>query len=436
MTTKTLDYGDQVLGYTGAGDSVIGIGSVLSQSNVYSASPVSGAPGSVHRCEISLSKFSDLYCFKDIILDFTAVNSDAVVFPTFQNVFLLLSEMRVLINNQEAFYLRDSEQLYNTIANTLRKQSEDEQYSLLQSCRGELTKTHTGESVPVSSSKVFHLPLLSFLFPQLIGYNTVSDAFEKIVFEWRMQSNFSNASLNGRFALSNNTTNSYGSNITFTNMQLRMLVDIYGDSKLYAKIPSANKIMLTPKFEVKSYAMNWSNSSETLRINLNTEFSKHSLCQYLHFYILGGTGNITAFNDTDCMKAISNYRDIGFDIRYKTKSLIKNDGVNDVIKRVKYFNDNWKGRNGFFPSPSLHDPTNGLNLYWIPMTTIDLNNVYVNEPYMEDVVAGVSNATSDFEVVFNSLTTNIGSNVTVYVALEYTEIMSIDKNGRVNLLKA
>ena len=124
MSTKYLNSGENKVAETYAGSDIIVLSSVVQEELTYfSVPPSSSALGSVHRVEVNIAQ-NDAYCLEKIYLDHDFVNSSGTEAPTFQNVFLTISEIKCLVNNIIFKEYKNQEEIFLAVADYLRQASQ------------------------------------------------------------------------------------------------------------------------------------------------------------------------------------------------------------------------------------------------------------------------------------------------------------------------
>ena len=156
--------------------------------------------------------------------------------------------------------------------------------------------------------------------------------------------------------------------ISFTSIQLRLKTTKHSDASLRQ---IGNPIMMINNFEIRMYNESFNSNSASKRIQLSTEYSHHNLVHGVLFYSYNNQA-VTAYNDADCCKIDSQSNQIGFEIKYKSRSIVDYDAVNQLGQRNAYHID-VQERRGFALNHALIDTSiSDEGLYWVPLTLIDL----------------------------------------------------------------
>ena len=137
---------------------------------------------------------------------------------------------------------------------------------------------------------------------------------------------------------------------------------------------------------------------------------------------------LTAWNDSDSHFAYSSADLLGFEVRYKTRSIIKMDTPADEGKRVKYYIDNLSKRWGKKPNTDLIDDSNNTGKHLIPLTFIDFQNVQINDNDVEKVHSGLPN--QDIEIIVTNCSGAFFTSAFLYCVVCNYEFAFINpKNG-------
>jgi hypothetical protein len=142
---------------------------------------------------------------------------------------------------------------------------------------------------------------------------------------------------------------------------------------------------------------------------------------------------VSAYNDADCCKIDSQATNIGFELRYKSRPIIKFDAVADSAKRVKYFSDTHKRRYGVNINPSLVSQSTTLGAYWTPLTFIDLQSVGTSDYDLLETHSGLSNANAELELILTNAVSGgtYSTSTKLYVVLCYYEFAMWNTKNKV-----
>lgn len=388
---------------------------------------VSGAPGTNHTVEFNLSS-NDLFNVNELLLEFTVANLDAVLSQTIFNPWMLFAEMRLLVNGSEVVYYDNSEKLFNAQANYYRQFSEDELFTKLIEIRPtEFTKTFNGETIAPLTSLSYSLPLISVLFPFIKNINRMQGLF-KIGVEFRFQPNTNTVATVGRFIRSSTLLNPYTiSTIAFQQISLRVLATRHSDALLY-NLPYT--MMIVPKYDDRMYALNWNSTSSQQRIQLTNDFTFRHMVHGIQLYLYA-QDLVTAYNDADCCKVNSGVDLIGWELKYKSRSVVKLDSITERGKRAKYYLDNHTRRYNKPMNSNLISASDLAGQLFVPLTFIDLQSVS-NVNYSHDnIYSGVSNGGGELELIITNTLGAFSANCYLYVVLCYYEGVCLDKTGNI-----
>jgi hypothetical protein len=392
--------------------------------------PVSGTVGSNHVVEVNLSP-NDLFALNECYLEFNVANNDATLSFTILNPWLLFSEMRLLMNGQEVLYFDNADKLFACVAMHYRQFSHNELFNELQKIRAtELSETFNGETIAPLASRKFSLPLLGVLFPFMHGMSRANGLI-KFSFEFRFQPNTNTASTVGRFIKSSTTNNPYTlSTIAFQQVSLRLLATRHSDTTFYS-VPKP--VMIIPKYDDRVYSLAWNATTDSQRIQLTNDFTFRSMCHGILVYLYPQS-NVTAYNDADCCLVHSRLGLIGWELKYKSRTVLKMDSANDNQMKVQYYHRVNELRYGKTVNRTLisDDGTSpSAGTLFVPLTFIDLQGIEFDSD-TEAVYSGISNAGGELELI---LTNNLGAFSTsayLHVVLCYYEGCTVDaKSGMV-----
>ena len=396
--------------------------SLCEQVSAVFFNPIVGSPGSVHRVDYNLS-IDDEFNINECYLEFTMNNLDATVTQTVINPWLLFDSIKLLINNQEVVFYDNSEAIFCAASFHYRQFSQQGLKSEIQKLFPTNYSVSAGETLPVSSANLWSLPL-THLFPFLKDLSR-SQGLSKLSLEFTWKPNTATAASIGRFIKSSTVANCYTSTmISFTSIQLRLKTTKHSDASLRQ---IANPVMMINNFEIRMYNESFNNNAANKRIQLSTEYSHHNLVHGVLFYIFNNQA-ITAYNDADCCKIDSHSNQIGFEIKYKSRSIVDYDAVNQLGQRNAYHID-VQERRGFASNHALIDTSiSAEGSYWVPLTLIDFQSVGINNLKTEGAYSGLSNANSEIELIFTNAVSG-GTYATspyLYSVLCFYNIVTLD----------
>jgi len=369
-------------------------------------------------CSISITHIpTELYRVNGLYLQWLATNSSGTEAPTWLNPYNTLSSIKCIINKKEVHHIANRKMLEFQINDYLKNYGPHDIFTRLQKFRTEVGTTLNGETVPVSGSQRFSLDLY-VLFPFLEEY-ICNDIIKFLEFEFVFAPN--NASLaNALFVKSNTTNNAYGSNLTYSAIQLKMNRTYHTDARLYKHI---NPIRLVvPKFETKTwYAQSWT-GTESITFDLQNTFANRA--RILGIVVdVESQALITAYNDSDSSLHYSSPADIGFKISSKSKVIVDLRGAAKAHERRSYLIDVNKNRYGHYPHNDVISNVGNLGKIYISQTYIDFSNISIQQD-TDYGIAGINNFIKDIEVELTS-ESNINASCNVTVGLHYIEVVNI-----------
>lgn len=371
---------------------------------------------------------TDVFRVTGLYLQWTATNSDPTNAPKFLNPYLTLQKITLKINNKEVCNHADRQAIMAQVSDYVKNFSQDELYVQLQKFRTETGTTLAGESIPVSGTQYFSLDLM-VLFPILRNY-IPNHLIRQITVEAFFAENNSSL-LNGLYVVSNTANNAYSTNISYSNIRVKMCKHWHTEAALYKHLNPVR--LLVPKWETKTFSHQSWTGSETLTIDLNTVFTRRSRILGLNVFIISPAA-ITAYNDADAALYYSGPAQIGYKILSRSKALVELNGASKAHERRRYLIDTHKRRyDQFMPQEVISDSSN-LNKIYYMSTYIDFSQIDVarNDDYG---VGGINNDVKDIEVILYS-ESNINAACNVYVVLHYLEVVNvINKNGDIDMIK-
>jgi len=253
-----------------------------------------------------------------------------------------------------------------------------------------------------------------------------SDGVQRLSLEFRFVPNYGTEASNGRFIRAGANVNVYTeANIGFSNIALRLHHTKHSDPVL-RNIPAS--MVLLRKFDVKTYQVNFSTNNALQRVQLSTEFSTRAIVHGIWLYLYNNSA-VTSFNDTDCCKVDSSVSQIGWEIKFKSKTIMKYDTAAMSNMRRRYLFESYQRKHAKPSPPVLTQESDDTTKVWIPPTFIDLSNTELHKEDA-DLVAGLP-SNSDLELIIYNVSGNYSSNANLQVALCYYEKALINpSNGQ------
>ena len=389
--------------------------------------PQTISTGGSARCDVNMR--TEDYNLNELLLEFDQVNASATITQTIFNPFMIFSEIKLLINDQVLIHLDNQEKIFCTVAEALRGLTQQECKSLLQTLMPSFGGV-AGETTAVSSTTKWSLPISTFLFP-FIRDISPSQGVQKLSVEVRMQPNVATADGNGRFIASGTVNNCYSdATISFQNMQLRLIYTKHSDPFLRA-VP--NPLICLQKYADRMYNLSFNALNVQKRIQLGTEFSSYRNINGVIIYIYD-KAKVTAFNDADCCKVDSDLTLLGFELKFKTRSVLKMDAVTDKGRKAKYYHDSNLKRFGRSINSDIIDNSTNLTKYFVPLTHVDLQSVANGSNDSDRLVySGISNKDAELELIITNTSGAYSTDCYLYVVLSYLEFHVLDpKTGVLN----
>ena len=257
-----------------------------------------------------------------------------------------------------------------------------------------------------------------------------SDGVGKLSLEVKFVANYGTPSSIGRFMLSSTNNNPYtDSTIRFDNIQVRSVFTRHRDPILL-KVPNA--VIPIQRFAEKQYLLNsWNATTDSFRVQLSQEFSHYRNCNLIYVYLYPSS-NVTAYNDADCMKVNSGLALIGWELRWKSRTIINFSTAVDNNRKAKYYHDTYYKKYGKIIDDSMINDSTDKSKVWIPLTMIDLQSVGNGSGDDHSLVfSGISNQNSDLELIlYNTQGAFCAGTCLLNVVLGYTEFFNLDpKSG-------
>lgn len=380
--------------------------------------PNTGAPSSYHSLALDWGS-SDEFNLNGVLLEFTHTNKNATSANSqiIQNPYLLFSELKILVNGQELVYYDNQESIFLAVAQFFRAMNDQQRTAYLSTIfPTQSASPLSGETVLGNTSVYWSLPLEPLT--KCINNISRSDGVARLTIEFRFVPDYAVNSLNGRFIKAGTDTNVYSaSNIGFSNIALRLHTTKHSDPVL-RNVP--NPVIVIPKYDVKTYQVNFSTSSALQRVQLSTEFSTRPLVHGIWVYMFN-TAAITAYNDADCCKVDSSVSQIGFELKFKSKTIMKYETTAMANMRRRFLFESYQRKHAKVCPPALTQESDDTTKVWIPPMFIDLSNTELHREDA-DVLAGLP-SNSDIELIVYNVTSggNYSSNANLNVALCYYE---------------
>jgi hypothetical protein len=241
--------GAKPIGYDYNSTPVHVVGTSNYEQKTFSCTPptLSLAQGSNTSIELTWAS-DDVYMVEDLVLEWVATNSDPTNAPTFKNLFQTLASVKLIINGNEASYIMDQYQIQAKVSLFLSQYAENP-YNKLVECRQENGTTLNGDSIAVSSTQNFAIPLM-WLFPELKNFTVNASGIYKIKFDVSFQNNQGSTSTNGYFVVSNTTGNAYSTNLVYSQIQLRVNLTRHSDPRMYKVMTPT--CLISDKFDTVS----------------------------------------------------------------------------------------------------------------------------------------------------------------------------------------
>ena len=425
MTTQNYKFDNDskkkiIQGFNYAGETKIILPPSISETvSIKSASPLDGAPSSNH--EIKLL-FSEEKNHEEFLLEFDQVNLDGTLSQIVYNPFLLMHDCEFQINDLEALKLDSTEKIFLTINNLVSKWGSDELLAKIQTIIPTYTAPLNGQTTVAGATTKWSLPL-SWLFPD-IKHISLSNGIRSLLFKFRFQLPTATTATIGRFIKSSTASNPYTSTtIKFTNIQMRILTTKVLDRAL-SRVPAP--IMFLKQYDEKMFPISLASIGEVKRIQLATEFTRHMSVGDIYFYIYD-KGNVTTYNDADACVTDGGVLSLGFELKFRSRSIIKYDAAVDAPKRVQYYYNSLNKRNGKV-HPKLLDSSDNFSKYWAVLSHIDLQNIESSDPH-EHVHSGLP-STEELELIITSNITTGSATAELYVAIGYMGTVALGSNGQ------
>jgi len=394
--------------------------------------PVNGSPSSYHTLNLDLS-VSDEYNLNALMLEFTQSNKHATASQVVLNPYLLFSEFKLLLNNVEVLHYDNQEAIFLAVSEFFRGKTDAERTSYLSTIfPTQSASPLSGETVAAQSSVNWSLPLEPLT--QFIKNISRSDGLAKLTLEFRFVPNYGVQAMNGRFIKAGADVNVYTeSNIAFNNIALRLHHTKHSDA-LMRNVPNAGHMVL-PKFDVKTFQCNFSTASATQRVQLSTDFTIRPLVHSIIVYMYN-TSAVTSWNDSDCCKVDSSVAQLGFELKFKSKTIMKYDAASQANNRRRYLFETFKRKHGIDYPVALCQESDDTTKFWIPPTVIDLTSVEKDDPESH-VLAGLP-SNSDLElIIYNAVAGgNYSANCNLQICLAYNERVQLNpSNGQLTFFQ-
>jgi len=415
-----------LLGHTYDGKEVMKFATSLHENNTTTfANPLTTKTGGQVRVDLNIQNENNSN-LNELLLEFDHVNTDGTINQTVLNPYLLLAELKVYFNDKMVLHYDNAEEIFCTVADNVKRYNKDEFVSLLQtSMISNFSSPLNGETVNAGTTKKWSLPITTFVMPWLRDISP-SDGVGKLSLEVKFVPNYGTPSAIGRFMLSSTTNNPYTDNtIRFDNIQIRHVFTRHRDPILL-RVP--NPIIPIQRFAEKQYPLaSWNSTTDSHRIQLSQDFSHYRNCNLIYVYIYPSS-NVTAYNDTDSMKIGSSLGLIGWELRWKSRTIINFSQVTDINRKAKYYHDTYYKKHGKVMDDAMISDSTDKSKVWIPLTMIDLQSVgNGSDDEHRLVFSGIENKNSDLELIlYNTQGAYCASTCLLNVVLGYTQFFNLD----------
>jgi hypothetical protein len=433
---KLVMKNEKPIGYTYADEPIYAIGPSIYFQSKYSCSPsvLSLSNGSTTSWVLQPAR-DDRYIIRDAVLRYSCTNASATETCRFYNPFLMLSQVKLLINNVEVVYYQTHIEIMSAVARQLKKYPADQVYNILASFRNNTTTSFTPDQYTAASTTNHQLPL-KLLFPDLEGLIVNLSGTARIEVQFTFASNSNSAPLNNMFCQSNTTSNAYDGDLTYSNLEVDVKYVRPTDARAYASL--GNYIMPTRKFLVKRLDnIAWNVvGTNNFTINLSNDFAKSNMIEQLSVFFYDVAGN-SAYNSAAACRYYGGVKYASFVMRSRSNIVLDlKDVVRDEHNRKEYEMMVYKNRNGVDEPLELLNETTLLGQYLIPDTlTVDLSNVIEDDQSPSQGYSGRNNNENDVEVTFTCASA-ISANVIAFCVLHTCEIAVIDsKTGSVKKIQ-
>jgi hypothetical protein len=392
--------------------------------------PNTGGPSSYHSLSLDWGA-SDEFNLEGLFLEFTQRNLNATSGNSqiIYNPYLLLSEFKIFINGQELINMDNQEFIFLVVAFFFNKMTDNERIAYLSTIFPTQKNYLSGQTLLGGDSQNWSLPLEPLTW--VIKHISRNDAIRQLKFEFRFVPDYNTAASNCRFIKCGTDTNIYTTlNISFSNVALRVATTKHSDPIL-KYIPFS--VFVLPKYDIKTFPVNFSTTSATLRVQLSSEFSTRTTVHGISLYAYN-TAGITAYNDADACKIDSSVGQLGWEVKYKSKTVMKYDtSVNENVRR-RYQFESYQKKHAKPMPPTLALESDDTTKYWIPNTFIDLTNCEVHDEDTTIVSGFPSN--SDLELIVYNATPggSYSTSANLQVALCYYEIAKLSQDGTLQFM--
>ena len=419
-----------LLGHTYDGKEVFKFATSLHENNTTTfANPITCKTSGQVRVDMNIR--TETYNLNELLFEFDHVNTDATLSQTVLNPYLLFQEIKVYFNDQQVVHYDNAEEIFCTVADNVKRYNKDEFLSLYQTTMVTNFSSLSGETIAPGQTKRWSLPFTTFVMPWLRDISP-SDGVGKLSLEVKFVGNYNTPSTIGRFMLSSTNTNPYtDSTIRFDNIQVRTVFTRHRDP-LLLKVPNA--VIPIQRFAEKQYLLpSWNATTDSFRVQLSQEFSHYRNCNGIYVYLYPSS-NVTTYNDADCMKVNSSASLIGWELRWKSRTIINFSTPTDLNRKVKYYHDTYQKKHGKFLDDAMISDSTDKSKVWIPLTMIDLQSVGNGSNDDHSLVySGIGNQNSDLELIlYNTQGAFCAGTCLLNVVLGYMEFFSLDsKSGTV-----
>ena len=361
-------------------------------------------------------------------LAFDVVNASGLDAGTVYNVFNFLESLELHINRGRVCHYNNTMMMMLAQRHVLRE-GQDRIYETLAEARNENSEgTIAGDSIPVSSTTPFRIPLL-WIYPSLENWitNSAASGIDNLSMEIRFRGASNVVDQEATFIRSSTASNVYlESKISIANIRLRAQVTQIRSKDLLVVAPSYHPFLA---FDIKEFNnLDFSDLNNSVTIKLK-EFGENHQIQKLTVWCLD-KGALTAYNDAEACRYLGGPA-------YLSWSLQKN-GASDkldltsgpggegpqVLKDTTWLK--FRMTYGEPPSAKLRNQATDLDKYHLPfLTEIDFRNIDIEKG--RGVIGGASNRADSYELKVQPAQA-LSANVTVVAAIEWYETWSF-KDG-------
>jgi hypothetical protein len=404
---------------------------IVSPSNkfesLYSCSPplVSLATGSNFQFEKQFVTSDANSMFHDMVLQFQVTNS-AADDCVFYNLYDIISSIKLIINNEEIEHIQTQSDMIARLSEVLGK--EKNIWNSTTKFRNETTHSISTGEVFTNSATSYHQLSMFNVFPYLRNFALVN-GINSMRIEVQLQTSAGLENL--KFCQSSTVNDAYGSNLTLSNIEMKLVYSKVSDGRLFKTV---NPVMIVPKTITKRFlSKSWNvPDSDNLVINFFNDYTRFLTGVRGLSVFLYDNSTATAYNSASAAKYQSGPDIFGFELKSGSNVLIdlKHSGKHHLQARKRYMSDTFENRHAQLMLEEHLNKTSNLDEYFMRNSTyIDLSNVQEDDESPSYALSGRPNSDSDLELTLWCASA-VSTNVNIYCVLHYDEIMSIDpRNG-------